>query len=81
MERLEGQIHRRERSGSSGVGYITVICMLPRARLFSQPTTVSQSAVGDMKSFTNEGLHVMLVTNTDELVRLKLCFGVTCAAL
>lgn len=51
-------IHRRERSGSSGVGYITVICMLLGARLFSQPTAISQSAVEDRSSSTNDCLHV-----------------------
>lgn len=51
--------------------------MLPRARLLIQPTTISQSAVEDMRSSTNDCLHVVCYA-TDELVRLKLYFQRWC---
>lgn len=44
-------------SGHDGVCYITVICMLPRARLLSRPAAISQSALGDSSGSTNECTH------------------------
>lgn len=54
----------------AAVGYITVICMPPRARLLRQHTTISQSAVEDRSSSTNDSLRVacyVCYIKTDEL--------------